>query len=105
MQSRLSILLLTGFALGAPLQLSAQVPVDENGAPLVALDGNVDVENVLNDIPEMTSAELEELVGPVALYPDDLLAIVLPGIDLSPRDRAGRTFPRRVRSRQFARAG
>lgn len=78
MQSRLSVLLLVGFAIGAPLQLSAQVPVDENGAPLVALDGDVDVEDVLNDIPQMTSAELEELVGPVALYPDDLLAIVLP---------------------------
>ena len=78
MQSRLSLLLLMGFAISVPLQLSAQVPVDKNGNPLVALDGNVEVEDVLDDIPQMTSAELEELVGPIALYPDDLLAIVLP---------------------------
>ena len=29
-------------------------------------------------IPVLTQAELVELVGPIALYPDDLLAIVLP---------------------------
>ena len=31
-------------------------------------------------LPErvLTNAELESLVGPIALYPDDLLAIVLP---------------------------
>ena len=28
--------------------------------------------------PQLSSAELQELVGPIALYPDDLLAIVLP---------------------------
>ena len=32
----------------------------------------------MEDIPTLTSAELEDLVGPVALYPDDLLAVVLP---------------------------
>ena len=83
MTSRLSLLLLLGFALSAPLELAAQVPVDENGAPLVALDdeGLADVglaDEALPEIPPMTAAELEELVGPVALYPDDLLAIVLP---------------------------
>ena len=30
------------------------------------------------ELPTLTSGELEELVGPIALYPDDLLAIVLP---------------------------
>ena len=28
--------------------------------------------------PLLSSAELQELVGPIALYPDDLLAVVLP---------------------------
>ena len=28
--------------------------------------------------PLLSSAELQDLVGPIALYPDDLLAIVLP---------------------------
>jgi hypothetical protein len=78
MASRLSILLLLGLALSAPLSLVAQVPVDENGEPLSALgdDGRsgADIEYILS----LTPAELEELVGPIALYPDDLLAIVLP---------------------------
>ena len=30
------------------------------------------------EIPTLSSGELEELVGPIALYPDDLLAVVLP---------------------------
>ncbi|MCP4299293.1 MAG: DUF3300 domain-containing protein, partial [Gammaproteobacteria bacterium] len=30
------------------------------------------------DIPLLSTVDLEELVGPIALYPDDLLAIVLP---------------------------
>ena len=58
----------------------AQVPVDETGKPLAAYpqepfddpaydeDGNTVLDAV----------ELEELVGPIALYPDDLLAIILP---------------------------
>jgi hypothetical protein len=78
MASRLSLLLLLGLALSAPLRLVAQVPVDENGEPLSALgdDGQsgADIEYILS----LTAAELEELVGPIALYPDDLLAIVLP---------------------------
>ncbi|MDH3612993.1 MAG: DUF3300 domain-containing protein [Gammaproteobacteria bacterium] len=32
----------------------------------------------IEEIPTATAKELEELVGPIALYPDDLLAIVLP---------------------------
>jgi hypothetical protein len=58
---------------------SAQVPVDGDGAPLADYEtfgtpapaGN-------EDIPLLSQSELQELVGPVALYPDDLLAIVLP---------------------------
>lgn len=29
--------------------------------------------------PPLSTAELDELVGPIALYPDDLIAIILPG--------------------------
>lgn len=32
----------------------------------------------VEELPTATAQELEELVGPIALYPDDLLAIVLP---------------------------
>ena len=78
MESRLSLLLLLGFALSAPLPLAAQVPVDESGAPLLALDDEGKAHEAIQEIPPLTAAELEQLVGPVALYPDDLLAIVLP---------------------------
>ena len=78
MASRLSLLLLLGFALSVPLQLAAQVPVGENGEPLVALDDEGFADETIQEIPSLTGAELEQLVGPVALYPDDLLAIVLP---------------------------
>jgi len=58
-----------------------QVPVDDDGRPVGSrvsvLDG-VDVENPALTGGELSSAELEDLIGPVALYPDDLLAIVLP---------------------------
>ena len=82
MASKLSLLLLPlllgGLALSTPLRLAAQVPVDENGEPLSALNDEGYAGETLQDIPPLTTAELEELVGPVALYPDDLLAIVLP---------------------------
>jgi len=59
--------------------LLAQVPVDDDGniigayesQPAAAASGN-------EDIPLLTTVDLEELIGPIALYPDDLLAIVLP---------------------------
>ena len=47
-----------------PVIGNAQVPVAQ-------------IEEV-EELPTLTSAELEELIGPIALYPDDLLAIVLP---------------------------
>ena len=59
----------------------AQVPVDENGNPLAPIDeaAIAATGSDLQTVPElMTPAELQSLVGPVALYPDDLLAIVLP---------------------------
>lgn len=52
----------------------AQVPVDDTGAAYGAT-----VEELGNEgIPRLADHELQELVGPIALYPDDLLAVVLP---------------------------
>ncbi len=57
----------------------AQVPVDENGE-LIGSAEALGVEGATGneEIPLLSSVDLEELVGPIALYPDDLLAIVLP---------------------------
>jgi hypothetical protein len=69
----LALLLVAGGAL-------AQVPVDENGDPIGTwqADGADRSETPASGDSAFSAAELEELVGPVALYPDDLLAIVLP---------------------------
>ena len=75
---RFGLLLLLGFAFSAPLELAAQVPVDENGQPLTAIDYEGAAGAEIEDILALPAAELEELVGRIALYPDDLLAIVLP---------------------------
>jgi len=85
MTGRFRISLLLAIAFSAPAQLAAQVPVDEQGEPLAAYDDGVYAEGgvpiagaQIEEIFSLTEVELEELVGPVALYPDDLLAIVLP---------------------------
>lgn len=58
---------------------TAQVPVDDDGNPIPAIDSSSDFEAIDGGAQALLSAaELETLVGPVALYPDDLLAIVLP---------------------------
>lgn len=67
----------------APGIAFAQTPVDEDGVVLGAYEPaygvKPEVEPLGNeDIPLLSESELEELVGPIALYPDDLLAIVLP---------------------------
>lgn len=57
----------------------AQVPIDENGKPIASLsEESYSEDDALTAAAPLTSTELEELVGPIALYPDDLLAIVLP---------------------------
>ena len=58
---------------------AAQVPVDDGGAPLADYE-SIEVQPLAGDedIPLLSATELQELVGPIALYPDDLLAIVLP---------------------------
>jgi hypothetical protein len=55
---------------------NAQVPVDEAGEPVAAPESVRLTEE--EELRLLTAAELEELIGPIALYPDDLLAIILP---------------------------
>ncbi len=59
-----------------PVLGSAQVPVDEAGNQVAeyapeAVAGS-------EELPILSGPELEGIIGPIALYPDDLLAIVLP---------------------------
>jgi hypothetical protein len=62
-----------------PAATWAQVPVDENGEFIGKVEAqDADLATGNEDIPLLSTVDLEELVGPIALYPDDLLAIVLP---------------------------
>ena len=57
----------------------AQVPVDQYGNPVAPLVEGATPESFDDEeLPALSVGELEDIVGPVALYPDDLLAIVLP---------------------------
>jgi hypothetical protein len=75
-RSFLAMLTLLAFL---PVTALAQVPVDEDGEII----GDYEVQapeqaTGSENIPMLSAVDLEELVGPIALYPDDLLAIVLP---------------------------
>jgi hypothetical protein len=79
----LMLLPLVAVALLWSVSLPAQVPVDEDGNPIEALEESVESGVVTTSLPDeeaapLTQDELEALVGPIALYPDKLLAIVLP---------------------------
>ncbi len=77
--ARFPISLVLPFALAAAAPVAAQVPVDDSGAPLADYESFEPGTPAGNeDIPLLAQTELQELVGPIALYPDDLLAIVLP---------------------------
>jgi hypothetical protein len=81
MHGTIRLLPLLAFALLWSGPLPAQVPVDDQGNPVEALDDAVKDEAQAVEVdeePPLTPQELEQLVGPVALYPDKLLAIVLP---------------------------
>ena len=80
---KLSAAFLVVFAALAGQPVGAQVPVDDTGEPIGEfLDDHAysDAERATGDegIPLLSATELQDLVGPVALYPDDLLAVVLP---------------------------
>jgi hypothetical protein len=69
------------FAAALPVFTFAQTPVDDDGNPLGSFTPSpAQVEPIVGneDIPLLSGTDLEELVGPIALYPDELLAIVLP---------------------------
>ena len=73
-----AFVLVTLVTSGIPVTSSAQVPVDDGRAmanfePLGGTEATGG-----EDIPLLSETELQDLVGPIALYPDDLLAIVLP---------------------------
>ena len=59
-------------ALALASTASAQVPVDDQGNEIGTVYSSE------SDAALLSNAQLEELVGPIALYPDELLAIVLP---------------------------
>ena len=60
-------------------ELLAQVPVDDDGNVIGTYESQAPAAETGNeDIPLLSTVDLEEMVGPIALYPDDLLAIVLP---------------------------
>jgi len=72
-QTKIALLLLL------PAISLAQVPVDDSGKVIGSYESQADTASVGEDgLPRLSQAELQELVGPIALYPDDLLAIVLP---------------------------
>lgn len=57
----------------------AQVPVDDTGEPIGDYAySDAGQATGGEGIPLLDATELQDLVGPVALYPDDLLAVVLP---------------------------
>ncbi|MCG8370190.1 MAG: DUF3300 domain-containing protein [Proteobacteria bacterium] len=80
MNARLNALL-AALATAVPLLAPAQTPVDDDGNVIGTWKPSpAQVEEVVGneDIPLLSATELEDLVGPIALYPDDLLAVVLP---------------------------
>lgn len=69
----------TALLLLVPALSLAQVPVDDDGNVIGTYQSQADVMSITDyGVPLMSHADLQELVGPIALYPDDLLAIVLP---------------------------
>jgi len=62
-----------------PALSMAQVPVDDDGNIIGDYESQAQIMPIGEDgIPRLSHYELQDLVGPIALYPDDLLAIVLP---------------------------
>lgn len=82
-RNRIALYGLLPAALLWSLSGQTQVPVDEDGNVIGTHDDSYETYSTEpttgnEGIPLLSAAELQELVGPVALYPDDLLAVVLP---------------------------
>jgi len=72
-------LITTAMFILVPAASMAQVPVDEDGNVIGNYESQAEIMPIGEDgIPRLSHTELQDLVGPIALYPDDLLAIVLP---------------------------
>ncbi len=81
MNNRLNALKTLLLLAALPMAALAQTPVDDDGNVIGEFEASpAEVEPMVGDedIPLLSKTDLEELVGPIALYPDDLLAIVLP---------------------------
>ncbi len=81
MNNRLNALKTLALLTVLPMAALAQTPVDDRGNVIGKHQASpAAIEPVVGneDIPLLSKTDLEELVGPIALYPDDLLAIVLP---------------------------
>jgi len=76
LNSKLS--LLSFFVLSASGTALAQVPVDQDGNPVGTYSEASGVSDTSATPASQVLSAVETLVGPIALYPDDLLAIVLP---------------------------
>ena len=77
MVSRTPFLALITLLLGIGSAQAQDAQIDPNGA--VAAPDTVETEIIVEPIlPDFSAAELQELVGPIALYPDSLVAIILP---------------------------
>lgn len=88
-QTAFGVLLLALLLIGLPVsaETSAEMVVEEiayddsvedAGTSFSGADGAEDAAISVEPIEPLSVAELGELVGPIALYPDDLIAIVLP---------------------------
>lgn len=74
-----SLPLLGLLGLMASATVCAQLPAREEGTWVAPIENEAVIGTSENgNTPLLTADELEALVGPVALYPDNLLAIVLP---------------------------
>ena len=73
---RMAALLVLASLMVLPASVFAQVPVDDDGNVISRYKSTAAIMPIGNeDIPRLSTTELQELVGPIALYPDDLLAI------------------------------
>lgn len=79
MRTRFRTLSFLSAALLTPVFAAAQTPVAADGTAYSASVAGADIEILGEDVaPRLSSRDLEALVSPVALYPDALVAIILP---------------------------